>query len=98
MFASLITLVHFATSDLMKASYSSGEVGEGSLLVARMRVRTSGVCRTSVVSLLRRMITGRGVPEAVTRPKDPSASQPGSPLSADVGMFGAIGVRSFCAM
>src|SRR3974390_1509180 len=90
MFESFITFTHLPVSDLMNASYSSGVEGAGSLLVARMRVRMSGVFRISVISLFSLMMIACGVPVRVTSPNDPSASHPGRPLSAEVGMSGAM--------
>ena len=44
------------------------------------------------------MITVRGVPVALTRPKEPVASQPGRPPSAELGISGAMAVRSRAAI
>src|SRR5262249_35736188 len=88
-FASRMTLLHFAPSARTKAANCSGVSPTTSEPVSSTCFLTSGALYALTISRCRVCITGWGVPAGAKRPFHTIASTPGRPASAVVGTSGS---------
>src|SRR5471030_2764711 len=88
----LMTLPHFAASDLMYCANCSGVSPTGSAPCAIRRSLTSGNARMRTIPRLSAATTSRGVRAGAANPNKPAASKPGND-SATVGNSGNCGER-----
>src|SRR5450759_2108836 len=87
--AVFITLRHFCASDLMKAEKCAGRlVIDSNMLAAGNFSRNSASSNTRRTSALTWATMSRGVSRGANSPNQDTASKPGSPASAAVGMSG----------